>query len=554
MNNQMDVRHRENEQGMAVVIALLVVLIVAAIGSGLLTTALTDLDISFNETNSAIAFYAAESGLQQVIVDVTADDTWLSSILTGSMGVANPFPTTVTINGQVVNVTVDGNGDPVPGYYPLGGATAIGEGSYTLSVFFPPTLSPANGSGSQQFMDLPLRSTGTMGAPEASTQVLGSDLRLRVTTTAVTVWDNAIFAGDAKDDDPFDNTDGNLVVRGSIHVIGDPSDPADIQLEGNDQILNNYDGLGDAGEIGADFSKLPPLSTTTVNGETVYTLEANVKVKNGTVTLNDSSFIGEADVAGNGVKETIDGMWVDGAVTVNAPATLDTDASGSYADGVVDVTFPALTDAYTDPSTGTTYGNYNAFISATALSIPESDISATVGAFHYSDADGNMIDWDPATMTLQIQGIIEFAAVAHIGAGNDGERIYYSGTGTIYADSEIEVNSDLVPVGNYLDPNDAVMNNIGLVSTEIEIAEDQGDYKITVMAAIYAGDELEIDEDSNVLGAMVGKEIDFEENLAHITHVPSLALNLPPGMPGAGGNPTLVILGAPVLSNWYQSR
>ena len=51
---------------------------------------------------------------------------------------------------------------------------------------------------------------------------------------------------------------------------------------------------------------------------------------------------------------------------------------------------------------------------------PRSDINATVDAFHYSDANGNMIDWDPATMTLQIQGIIEFDSKAHIGEGNDG--------------------------------------------------------------------------------------------------------------------------------------
>ncbi len=533
---------------MAVVIALMVVLIVAAIGSGLLTTALTDLDISFNETNTAIAFFAADSGLQQVIVDVTADDAWVNSILTGSMAVVNPFPTTVTIDGQVVNVTVDGNGDAVPGYYPFGGTTAIGEGSYTLSVWFPPTLSAANGSGSEQFMDLPLRSTGTVGAPEASTEILGSDLRLRVKSNFATIWDNALFTEETESGNMAD-----LSVRGSVHIIGDPSDPLDVEWRDTAQILNHYDGLGDADEMGADASKLPPLTTTTVNGETVETLEADFKLKNGTLTIKNNSLIGEADVAGNSVKETLDGMWVDGSVTVNAPATSDTDASGTFADGAVDVPFPALVDPYTDPVTQTTYGNYNAFLAARAMQINERDISASVAAFHYSDGIGNMIDWDPATMTLQIQGVIEFDSRAHIGEGDDGERIYYSGTGTIYAPDEIEINSDLVPVGNYLDPNDAVMNNLGLVSEEVEIAEDQGDYKITVMAAIYAGDELEIDEDSNVVGALVGAEIDFEENFAHITHVPRLPTNLPPGMPGAG-NPTLVILGAPVLSNWYQSR
>ncbi len=99
------------------------------------------------------------------------------------------------------------------------------------------------------------------------------------------------------------------------------------------------------------------------------------------------------------------------------------------------------------------------------------------------------------------------------------------------------------------------MNNLGLVTERFTMADDNDGEQVTVMAAVFADLYIEIEGDSNMAGAMVGTKFDFDKNSsAHITQVPSVATNLPPGMPGAGGTPLLVVLGGPVLSNWYQSR
>ena len=77
-------------------------------------------------------------------------------------------------------------------------------------------------------------------------------------------------------------------------------------------IQNNYNGLP-AGML----SKIPALTTTDVNGETVGTLEGNLRVKNGLVGLSNPGKVGQTNAAGNAHKELMDGIYVNDAWTGN---------------------------------------------------------------------------------------------------------------------------------------------------------------------------------------------------------------------------------------------
>jgi len=546
-------RPLRDEAGISLIITLLVMLIVSAIGVAMATSASTDMTISVNTQHGAQAFYAADSGLEQIKVDLATDASWVTQMLDiRKMGLWDPFPDAFTVNGNAVSVSKV-SGQVVPGYYTLGTAAGLGDGHYSRQVLLPATTAPANAKGSRTQVVLPVRSVGTAGSFETGTQVVRADSTVIV--ERATPWDNAIFAGDRTVIDPFDRVRNGVEVRGSVHVLGNPSSPSVTEIEDAFRLVNHYSGLGDANHLGADATKLPGLAPTTLpNGEIVESLDAEVRVQDGSVLIQSvTASLGQPNVDGNGVKETIDGFYVDGGISGGGGSELNSDNTGGYDLPSDAMNFPALSDPYVDPDTGTPYASGTAYLSANSMTVPVGEISIDVAAFHYQDMNGNLIDWEPSTNTLQIEGIVRFSAgsllIGDSSGGPDATgRVKYSGTGTLWAD-RIELRHDLVPVGNYLDVDGGgTVNSIGLIAdTQIGVAVGDGTRPVTVMAAMYAGVEFRVYRIARIAGTVMSPYFDKTRGF-EIYQVPTLATNLPPGMPDSR---TVRIISV-TLADWYE--
>jgi len=530
--------------GSTFLITLMVMLLVFVLGGALATNMMTEITSSANYRARGAALWQADAGLERVATDMLADPQWARDMVNYStlpMTLANPFPMSSTINGLTVNYTDDGSGQPVAQYYALGGAVPLDDGSFQRQIFMPPvSITAANGTGTKAWLVVPAGSQGNSGIAEPSTALVRSDMRIIV--RRLTVWDNAVFGGASQGGNAIN---GNVQVRGSMHVLGSAGDV--INSGGTAFVMNSYENL--LLDFGAEGSKLPALPQQWVNGELVETLDAEVRVKEGTINLSGTAMWGLDDLTGNGYKETLDGFYSDATLNLNSvDAAVNADETGGYdADGIG---FPSLDDPYYDASTGTTYATHRAYLNNNSLLLPVNEISANTAAFNLSDGSGNSAQWNPATGELSISGIVRVTGDLDIAIKNN--PITYDGTGTLYASGDVHIRSDLLPVGDYLDIANPNPNNLGIIAdNDLHMATGAGESQIKVMAALYAEGTTWVNKQTNVAGAIVSDDFDLGNQVPSVWQVPRLATNLPPGMPGA--DPLLFITGAD-LTNWYHIR
>jgi hypothetical protein len=530
--------------GSTFLITLMVMLLVFVLGGTLATNMLTEITSSANYRSRGAALWQADAGLERVASDMLADPQWARNMVDYStlpMSLINPFPMSSTINGLTVNYTDDGTGQPVAQFYALGGAVALDDGSFQRQIFMPPTsIAAANGSGTKAWLLIPVGSRGNSGIAEPSTAQVRSDMRVIV--RRLTIWDNAVFGGTAQGGNAIN---GNVQVRGSMHILGNATDVID--SGGTAFVMNSYENL--LGDFGAEGSKLPPLPQQWVNGELVETLDAEVRVKHGTINLSGTVLWGQEDLSGNGYKETLDGFYSDATLNINSPdAAVNADDTGGYdADGIG---FPTLDDPYYDSSTGTNYATHRAYLNNNSLLLPVTEISANTPAFNLNDGNGNSAQWNPATGELSISGIVRVSGDLDLATKNN--PMTYDGTGTLYASGEVRIHSDLLPRGDYLDTANPNPNNLGLISdSDMHLADGPGESQIKVMAALYAEGTTWINKQTNVAGAVVSDAFDLGNQVPSVWQVPTLSTHLPPGMPGA--DPLLFVTGADI-TNWYHVR
>lgn len=535
------------QEGMGLIATILVMLIVSVVGAALLTTNMADVSVSANYRANSAALFEADSGLQQTVYDYKMDPTWPRQILTNEMPpqLKDPFPTEVVINDQTITLATSG-GDVVDDWYQLGDVATLGDGTFFRHLFLRPTLiESANAKGSKAWITIPVRGTGNAGMAEPSTALVRSNSRILV--TRFTVWDNAIFAGTGQAGSLID---GVTQVRGSIHILGDESNPTDLNWSGSSGVWNNYSG--GSSDWGTDFTKLPPLPTREWNEEIVQSLDSIIRIDNGTVNLDGTVEWGEPDATGNTVKETLDAIYSDATINNAGSGNVNADEEGPYDAIDPQIPFPTLDDQYVDPDTGTLYSSLRDYLNTQALTVPVSEISANTGAFAYADTSGNLIEWDPLTQTMIIEGVVRVDGDLQLGrdSGAPGTRgVNYLGTGTIYSTTDINVVGDLLPVGNYLDPDNTPVNNLGLIADANGTVGTSAHIK--VMAAIYAEERIRVNKQTRVGGALVASYYDLGTDVPRIYQVPRLAAMVPPAMPG---NDPIFAISKIVLADWYHIR
>lgn len=391
----------------------------------------------------------------------------------------------------------------------------------------------------------------------------------------VNPWSNVIFGGVGQSGKSIN---GNVVMRGPVHLLGDGESFTDLDGDGNwddDESYtdSNSNGQYDVGEpftdtdgdghrdarepfldvngngtrdpaltvtdlaqeisgnanIGTNYTgmpltlqnKIPAIPTTTFAGETVGSLSAKLRVKHGMVNISGTATVGDPQVTENSSKETMDGAYVSDGYGGTAGASNVYSDNGSaqgydLGDGIV--SFPALTNPVDS------YATHSDYLAANSLVI-SGDLNLTTSAYSASNAFGS-ISFDPSTNLLQISGIVH--VLGNIELGVKKGTVTYRGSGTLSSTADINVHANVLPETNF-----PMTDRLGLIAAHnMGIATGVGDSQLTMALAMYAQYQITIAKQCEIAGSCVSSFYAMS-NVPHLYQVPALSDNLPPGMPGA---------------------
>ncbi len=367
----------------------------------------------------------------------------------------------------------------------------------------------------------------------------------------VNIWQNAIFAGTGQAGNLIN---GNVAIHGSVHLLGDALGAggvaiAALDMSGTSLIHNNYDG------ITTDLkNRVPALPTTTVNGETVQTLNAKLRVKHGLVGLSGNSEIGSPNVAGNTSKEKMDGIYVSDGWTGN-----QLNASGDplhvYSDNGWDdgyelgnaVPFPTYSN-----DSGRNHLNYYLETSGSASSglnyVYQGNMTIKPsGGNFYWDATTNTtvvnknpgvggmpteaglnnnhyyIWFNDATDTMIINGRIpvngDISLIAGNGAGN--RLINYKGKGSLLAYKATTGNANVTISASL---KTTAFPNTNLLGVQAQNNMSIGtSAQMEMMGGFYAQNTISVNKQTTIMGTIVGNNFDMGSNVPEIYQVPALA-------------------------------
>ena len=480
----------KNERGNILILTYLVIAVLLGFGAALSILSVSEARFVEKQRRTLIAFNNAEAGIARAMYDLRQDFVNASGVPSFSDG---------DINGYAI-------GPSTSSFYSIPYAsTSINGGNYAVSL--------KNVSGFNEAVII--RSVGTFGG---STQTIEATIKM----VSLSPWTNAIFAGAGAAGAMIN---GNVDIRGSVHILANGVDPTDavVDLGGTAELIgNNYNGMAAVTQ-----ALIPALDTVSFNGETVSSLNAVLRVKNGVVSLNGSATAGQPDQTGNSVKETIDASFVTNGFAGNAGTAnvfSDNGWSNPYDLGDL-VSFPSLSDPYPG------YASYQSYLQANALVINNATDLATLAAitpnssFTMTDGAGNSISMD-GSGNLAISGVVYIdGGDLNMNVAGSDKTITYSGRGSIFVSGNAQVNLNLKTSGNLSYPANIMgimtPNTIGFHEANTE-----------VMGVFYAEDQITVEKQTNLIGTIVANYFDMGTNVPKIFQVPMTSGNLPPGMIG----------------------
>lgn len=487
----------DNEKGSILIISYFVIVLMLGVGAAFMLTSSNEARLAERERLATVAFHIAEAGIERGLYDLRQD--FVTAVTTPSWADGN-------INGYMI-------GSDTVNYYAIPySSTAFNDGTYTVQL--------KNVSGGQ---DIWLRSVGTIAG-------VTHTIEAYVKMVDISPWNNAIFAGAGA---AGAMVNGNVDIRGSVHILGTGLLPGDyaIEMGGTAQLVgNNYNGV-DA----ALTAKVPALPTVAYNGETVQTLNAVLRVKRGIVGVSGSATVGEPNVASNSTKETVDAVYSnDGFGGNQGNNGVYSDNSTTHAYDLGDsVAFPSLNTPYQG------YATYKAWLKANALVISSAADLAQVANitpgsnFSLSNARGTI---SMSAGNLSISGIVYIDNGGSLNFNKQGvdKNITYSGKGSIYVDGNVGINTNLVTSGNVSFPT----NIVGIMTPNtITFNEAQ----IDVMGIFYAETQVTVEKQTDIMGSIVSNYFDMGTNVPSIFQVPATVNGMPPGMVGSNSVWYLVV-------------
>jgi len=379
----------------------------------------------------------------------------------------------------------------------------------------------------------------------------------------VNVWRNAIFGGAGQ---AGGLVNGNVRIHGSIHLLGQNILPGNVavaamDLSGTSLVRNNYVGLSN--DLRSRIAN-PPQAI--VDGNTVETLEARLRVRNGRVGLSGNSQIGEPASMGGGVKRTMDGTfnnegWTGNQVTNDGGRNIPN--NNVFSDNGWDagydlgnqVELPLLDHDWRDyftgatavnPVTGVNYSHEEYFNEVLTGQPLNGNITIRQNQNFYYNAtrpndsnpanrqpDDDFIYYNASNQLMEINGQITINGNLHIDRGQGNQRtINYTGKAAIlvYGDVTLDVNL-LAQNADGTTENSYPANVFGIMaSNDMTVGSNA---QLTLMGAFYAQNRLRTLRQTTVIGTFVSSFFDMGTNVPSIYQVPSLADNLPLGMIGA---------------------
>lgn len=484
-----------DERGSVLLTVYLVITVLLLLGAAFLVVTSNESRASEIQIKTTQAFYIAEAGIERAIYDLRQDFVTDTSSPSWSDG---------DINGMTI-------GPDTSNFYGIPySSTSLNGGSYTVSL--------KNVSGQD---DIWIKSTGAVDGISQTIQVY-------VRLMNLSPWNNAIFGGAGSSGGMVN---GNVNIKGSVHILGNDLDDGDnaIDLGGTAELVgNNYD-VGPQGLDAALAAKIPALPTTVFGGETVSTLNAELRVKKGLVGLSGSSSVGEANQPGNSVKETVNGTYVtDGYNGTAGTDNVFSDNGYTEAYDLGDaVVFPSLSDPYPDnPSQ-----DYYEYFADNALVLTNELAGITPASnFTYGDCATNCITMD-GSGSLYINGIVYVDGNNNLGI-TSGD-FTYTGTGTILVTGSVSIDANLVTEGDDSFPN----NILGIMTPNNILLGDTSQRDI--MGLFFAEGTVATDMQTDVVGTIITNYFDASNQVPSIFQVPEAANNLPPGM--IAGDPVWLI-------------
>lgn len=480
-----------SQQGSLLIMSFFFILILAGIGAIFLYMVTSDLRMIERLRRSTEAFYVAEAGIENGIYDLRLDFENDTS--------THPW-TSGDINGITVAFT------NTTDYEVLRSNVSIGSGMYSIDV--------KKAADDEVW----LRSTGTVNG-------VTSQIEAYVKILDLTPWGYAIFAGNGQSGALIN---GNVDIRGSVLILGDGLAAGDyaVDLGGTAEFVgNNYRTLASSLK-----ALVPALETVVLNGETVETLNAVLRVKKGMVGLSGNSSVGEADVSGNSYKETVDAVYLTDGWGGNqgaASAYSDNGTSQAYDLGDM-VSFPSLADPYTDPVSGTSYASYQAYLKSEGYTLTSSDLSnlnSLGSSFSFGDTNGS-VSWD-GSGNLTIDGILYIDNGDDLSWTDKKKSVTYSGKGSFLVTGDVDLGTNVLTGGNNSFPN----SNMGIMTpNSIYLG---GNSQRDVMGMFYAEKSVVVNKQTDVIGSIVANYFDMGTNVPALYQVPAAGTNLPPGLIGA---------------------
>ena len=487
-------RSLNNNRGSLLLITYFVIVILLGIGASFLLLVTNESRFSERQRLSTVAFHIAEAGIERGLYDLKQDFINASGTASWSDG---------DVNGYAI-------GPDTANFYTIPySSTSFNEGSYVVEL--------RNVLGAND--DVWIRSTGTVGG-------VNHTIKVYVRMISLSPWEYAIFAGAGASGTMIN---GIVDIRGSVLILGTGLSAGDYaaDLGGTAEIVgNNYNGVP-----AALVDKVPALPTVVYNGETVQTLNAELRVKKGLVGVSGSASVGEADVPGNSTKETVTGVYVtDGFGGNQGTAGVFSDNGTSNAYDLGDaVVFPSLSDPYPG------YASYQAYLRANALILTnELDAITPTSTFSYSNGQGSISMDGSGNMT--ISGIVYVDGNNDLNMATSGadKTITYSGQGSILVTGNAQVDVNLITNGNNSFPN----NVLGIMTPNNIEMDAAG---LDVMGVFYAENTIKVEKQTDIMGTIVSNYFDMGTNVPAIFQVPDTASSLPDGMIGGDARWYMVV-------------
>ena len=488
-----------SQRGSVLLAAYLVIMVLLFLGAAFLVISSHEGRIADNQRKIIQAFYIAEAGIEQAIYDLRQDilvnpanAKWSDGI---TIGGTTYGPDTAAFYNVYINV-------PFPSGTYANSFSVSGTNDYTVSF--------KNAAGTE---DVWVRSTGRVDG-------LSQTIEIYARMVNLSPWDNAIFGG-AGSSGAMVN--GNVNIRGSVHILGEGLNDGDnaIDLGGTAELVGNHYNIGNPQGLDAALAaKVPALPTTVFNGETVSTLNAELRVKKGLVGLSGNSVVGEANISGNSVKETVDGTYVTDGYNGTKGASgvySDNGATEGYDLGDA-VTFPSLSDPFpANPSQDYyQYFNDNALVLTTELNNVTPNSNFTLG-----DCSSNCITMD-GNGNLHITGMIYVSADNNLSitSGN----FQYTGKGTVLVTGNATIDANLVTAGN----NSFPTNILGIMTpNNINIGTSS---QKDIMGLFYAEGTIATYKQTDIVGTLVTNYFNVSSQVPSVFQVPESVNHLPPGM------------------------